>query len=212
MDITWLGHSCFVIKGKQATVVTDPYHNFDSYKLAKPSADIVTVSHLHDHHNNSDAVDGKPRVVSGPGEYEIKGVFITGIGTYHDNVSGEKAGKNTIYLIELDDIRVCHLGDLGHKLSSRQTEELSDIDVLLVPVGGLTTINAPVAAEVINMLDPEVVIPMHYKTAATVMELDPVENFLKEMGHKEVIPQAKLNVSKSGLTRNTQLVVLEYNR
>jgi L-ascorbate metabolism protein UlaG (beta-lactamase superfamily) len=212
MDITWLGHSCFVVKGKQATVITDPYHDFDKYRLQRPSGNIVTVSHQHEHHNYTEAVDGKPRVVSGPGEYEVGGVFVTGITTYHDNVNGEKAGKNTVFLIELDDIRVCHLGDLGHKLTSRQTEELSNIDVLLVPVGGLTTINAPVAAEVINMLDPEVVIPMHYKTEATSMELEPVDAFLKEMGHKEVIAQPRLSISKSMLTRDTQLVVLDYNR
>ncbi len=211
MDITWLGHSCFVIKGKQATVVTDPYHDFDKYKLGRPSAAIVTVSHQHEHHNNAEDVDGAPKVISGPGEYEIKGVFITGISTFHDNVSGQKQGKNTIYVIEIDDIKVCHLGDLGHKLTSRQTEELSDVDVLLVPVGGVTTINAPVAAEVINMLDPEVVIPMHYKTEAIEMELEPIDNFLKEMGLKEVVRQPKLNISKSGLTRDTQLVVLDYH-
>jgi L-ascorbate metabolism protein UlaG (beta-lactamase superfamily) len=193
------------------TVVTDPFYNFDGYRLQRIPGNIVTVSHQHQHHNNAEAVDGKPRVVSGPGEYEIGGVFITGIGTYHDNMNGEKAGKNTVYLIELDDIRVCHLGDLGHKLTSRQIEELSNIDVLLVPVGGLTTINAPVAAEVINMLDPEVVIPMHYRTEATNMELDSVDNFLKEMGHKEVIAQTKLSISKSMLTRDTQLVVLDYD-
>ena len=210
MDITWLGHSCFVLKGKQATVVTDPYHDFDRYKLGRPSAAIVTVSHQHEHHNNAEVVDGSPKVISGPGEYEIKGVFITGISTYHDNVSGQKQGKNTIYVIEIDDIKVCHLGDLGHKLTSRQTEELSDVDVLLVPVGGLTTINAPVAAEVINMLDPDVVIPMHYKTEAIEMELEPIDSFLKEMGLKEVVRQPKLNISRSGLTRDTQLVVLDY--
>ena len=210
MDITWLGHSCFVIKGKQATVVTDPYHDFDKHKLGRPSAAIVTVSHQHEHHNNAEGVDGGPKVITGPGEYEIKGVFITGISTFHDNVSGQKQGKNTIYVIEIDDIKVCHLGDLGHKLTSRQTEELSDVDVLLVPVGGVTTINAPVAAEVINMLDPEVVIPMHYKTEAIEMELEPIDGFLKEMGLKDVVRQPKFSISRSALTRDTQLVVLDY--
>ncbi|MBT3362903.1 MAG: MBL fold metallo-hydrolase [Chloroflexi bacterium] len=210
MDITWLGHSCFVIKGKQATVVTDPYHKFGGYKMGLVSADIITISHQHDHHNNAAGVHGTHKDVTGPGEYEIKGIFVTGIGTYHDNVNGEKLGKNTIYLIEIDGIRVCHLGDLGHKLTSRQTEELSEVDVLMVPVGGLTTVNAPAAAEVINMLDPEIVIPMHYKTDAVEDELEPLEKFLKEMGHKEAVAQPKLNITKSTLKRDTQLVVLDY--
>jgi len=149
-------------------------------------------------------------VVKGPGEYEISGVLIIGIATSHDGERGKKRGKNTVYLMEIDEISVCHLGDLGHVLTGEQVEEIDNVDVLLLPVGGVSTINAPVAAEVVRQLEPKAVIPMHYQTPALSWELEPVERFLKEIGAKEVNSQPKLSLTKSSLPASTQVFLLDY--
>ncbi len=210
MEITWLGHSCFRLRGKGATVVTDPFDKTSGYHLGKITADIVTVSHDHPQHSFVSGIGDEPKVLRGPGEYEIAGVFIYGIKTFHDSDKGQTRGKNTAYLMEIDDIKVCHLGDLGHVLSVGQIEELSDAEVLLIPVGGVSTIGASAAAEIVNLIDPKLVIPMHYKTEAVKMELEPLDKFLKEMGIKELSPLPKLTVNKSGLPIDTQVVVLDY--
>jgi len=210
MDITWLGHSCFKIKGSHATVITDPYSPDLGYKLGKPSARIVTVSHQHPGHSYVQGIGGQPKVVNRPGEYEISGVLIIGIATFHDGERGKKRGKNTVYLMEIDEISVCHLGDLGHVLSAEQVEEIDNVDVLLLPVGGVSTINAPKAAEVVRQLEPKAVIPMHYKTPALGLELEPVDRFLKEIGAKQVEPLPKLSLTKSNLPPTTQVFLLDY--
>ena len=210
MDISWLGHSCFRIKGKQTTVITDPYSPTLGYSLGKPTAHIVTVSHQHPGHSYTQGIGGEPRPVTGPGEYEISGVLIIGINTFHDAEGGIKRGKNTVYLIEVDEIAICHLGDLGHVLTAEQVEEMDNVDVLLLPVGGVSTINAPMAAEVVRQLEPKVVIPMHYKTRALKWELESVDKFLKEIGVKQVSSQPKLSFSKPSLPDNTQVFLLDY--
>ncbi len=210
MDISWLGHSCFRIRGSRATVITDPYSPSLGYSLGKPTARIVTVSHQHPGHSYVQGIGGEPRLVTGPGEYEISGVLIIGIATFHDGERGRKRGKNSAYLIEVDEVSVCHLGDLGHVLTTEQVEELDNVDVLLLPVGGVSTINAPMAAEVVRQLEPKVVVPMHYKTEALNRELEPAERFLKEMGVKEVNPQPKLPITKPSLPANTQVFLLSY--
>ena len=210
MEISWLGHSCFRLKGKQATVITDPFSPELGYPPGKPTAQIVTVSHKHSGHSHIQGVGGSPRQVTGPGEYEISNVLIIGIATFHDKDSGRLMGKNTAYLIEIDDISICHLGDLGHALTDEQVEELGKIDVLLVPVGGVSTINAAAAAEVVRQLEPNIVVPMHYKTQAMNRELEPVETFLKEIGAHDITPQAKLSLTKTSLPLGTQVVLLEY--
>jgi L-ascorbate metabolism protein UlaG (beta-lactamase superfamily) len=210
MDITWLGHSCFKIKGSQATVVTDPYPPSLGYSLGKPTAHIVTVSHQHAGHSYVQGVGGEPRLVTGPGEYEIRNVLIMGISTFHDNKEGKVSGKNTVYVMEVDEVSICHLGDLGHVLTSEQVEEVDNVDVLLVPVGGVSTINAPLAAEVVRQLEPKVVIPMHYKTEALSRELEPVDRFLKETGVKQVDSVPKLSLAKSSLPATTQVFLLSY--
>jgi len=210
MDISWLGHSCFRIKGKQVTVITDPYSLTLGYSLGKPTAHIVTVSHQHPGHSYTQGIGGEPRPVTGPGEYEISGVLIIGINTFHDAEGGIKRGKNTVYLIEVDEIAICHLGDLGHVLTAEQVEEMDNVDVLLLPVGGVSTINAPMAAEVVRQLEPKVVIPMHYKTRALKWELESVDKFLKEIGVKQVSSQPKLSFSKPSLPDNTQVFLLDY--
>ena len=210
MEITWLGHSCFSIKGSNATVITDPYSPELGYSLGKPAAHIVTVSHQHPGHCCVQGVGGEPRLVAGPGEYEIRGVLIIGIATFHDKVGGEERGKNTVYLTEVDEISVCHLGDLGHVLTAAQVEELGNVDVLLLPVGGVSTITAPMAAEVVRQLEPKVVVPMHFKTPALHKELEPVDRFLKEMGIEQLIPQPRLSLTRSSLPDSMQVVLLEY--
>ena len=210
MDISWLGHSCFRIRGAHATVITDPYSPDLGYTSGKPTARIVTVSHQHPGHSYVQGVGGEPKTVTGPGEYEIGGVLIIGLTTFHDGEEGGKRGKNTIYLMEVDEVSVCHLGDLGHVLTTGQVEEISNVDVLLLPVGGVSTINAPMAAEVVRQLGPKAVIPMHYKTPVLSRELEPVARFLKEIGVKEVNSQPKLSFTKSSLPASTQVFLLDY--
>jgi L-ascorbate metabolism protein UlaG (beta-lactamase superfamily) len=216
MDITWLGHSCFRLKCKEATVVTDPYDKSIGLTFPRLQADIVTISHDHAGHNHGAGVGGSPRVVSGPGEYEIKNVFITGIAAYHDAEQGKNRGKVTIYLIEMDDLVICHLGDLGHVLSQEQIEEIGRIDVLLAPVGGGNSLNAAQAAEVVSLLEPRAVIPMHYHTSGLATALDPLTRFIKEMGARSdpqrnpVHPALRLEEVEPGqpyldITRSTEV-------
>lgn len=209
MDITWLGHACFRMKIKDLFLITDPFDATLGYPWPDPSASIVTVSHSHPGHNNPGGVEGSPRVVSRPGEYEIKGVFIIGVPTFHDAVQGANRGRNTVFVIEAEDLRLCHLGDLGHALSSKQIEELSAIDILFIPVGGVSTIDARGAAEVVRLLNPRIVIPMHHHTGVTPW-LEPLEKFTSGMGMREVVPQPKLTVTRSNLPPETRVVVLDY--
>lgn len=208
MEITWLGYSCFRLKGKNITVITDPYPPGLGYSLDKPSADIVTVSHGHANHSYVSPIPGQPKVINRPGEYEIGGALIIGISAFHDAENGSALGKNTIYAIEVDDVTVCHLGDLGHPLSSNQTEELGNIDVLLIPVGGGTTISAAQAAALIRNIEPKIVIPMHYKTPTLTKELDPIDKFLTEMGLTGIEPQPKININRANLPLTTQVIIL----
>ena len=210
MDITWLGHSCFRLKGKTTTVVTDPFDKTAGYHLGKITADIVTTSYDHPRHSSASGIGGDPKVLRGPGEYEIGGVFIYGIQTFRDTEKGRTRGKNTIYLMTIDDIKICHLGDLGHVLSSALVEEISDTDILLVPVGGKTIINASAAAEIMNLVQPRIVIPMHYKTSATTVELDTLDPFLKEVGVKEASLLPKLTITKATLPIETEVKVLNF--
>ena len=212
MEIVWLGHSCFRIRGKEATIVTDPFDKTLGYPVRKPTASIVTVSHNHPQHSFVDGVAGDPRVVSRPGEYDIANVFINGITTFHDNEKGAVRGKNTVFFMEIDEVKVCHLGDLGHVPTTEQIEQMSGVDILMVPVGGVSTINAAAAAETIGLLEPKLVIPMHYKTDVVKMELEPLEHFIKVMGLKEVISQPKLNITKSNLPLEIKVLVLDYRR
>ena len=203
-----MGHACFRIKGTQATVITDPFPPDLGYSLGKQTANIITISHQHPSLSYIQGVAGEPRILQGPGEYEITGILIIGIATFHDTQRGQTRGKNTAYIMEIDGVSVCHLGDLGHVLASEQVEEIGDVDVLLLPVGGVSTVNAAMAAEVIRQLEPKAVIPMHYQTPGLKRELDPVEMFLKEMGIERTEPRPRLTVSKSNLPLSTQVFLL----
>jgi len=208
-EITWLGHACFRIKGKDATVITDPYDRSLGLGTLNQRADIVTISHEHAHHNTLTGIKGEPFVIKGPGEYEVKGVFVTGVWSYADNEGGKQLGRNNIFLFHLDDLVVCHLGALGHTLNSHQLEALGDIDVVMVPVGGHSALSANKASEVISQLEPKIVIPMHYSTGRESLDLDTLDKFTKEMGLKDLVPQDKLTIKSSDLDETTQVIVLE---
>ena len=207
MEISWLGHSCFQLRGKNVTLITDPFSPQLGHSLGKISAPIVTISHNHPGHNFAGGVDGEPRIVRGPGEYEISDVLITGVASYHDNKHGQELGRNTIYIIHMDDLIICHLGDLGHILQEEQLEEVADADMLLVPIGGQHTINAAQAAEVISQVEPHIVIPMHYSSSIGDAP-NPLDKFCREMGIEAINPQPKLSITRSALPAETQVVIL----
>jgi L-ascorbate metabolism protein UlaG (beta-lactamase superfamily) len=210
MIITWLGHSCFKIESDNTSLVTDPFGPDIGLKLPRNlEASIVTISHAHHDHANIDAVKGDPFVISAPGEYEIKGAFIYGIPSWHDNEEGKERGLNIIYRIEIDDqddIKVAHLGDLGHKLSTETLEKLGEIDVLFIPVGGKYTLDAKEAVDLVNQIEPRIVIPMHYKVPGLKVDIDSVDKFIKLSGlqHEEL---PKLKLKKKDLPQDTTKVI-----
>jgi len=210
MKIKWLGHSSFLITSDTGLkIITDPYEVGGdlSYGQIKESADIVIVSHDHADHNNVAAVQGNPKVVRGT--LEVKGIRFKAIPTYHDEAGGGQRGRNTIFCFEVDGIRLCHLGDLGHRLSDSQAAELGKIDILLIPVGGFFTIDARAATEVCNRLKPKVVIPMHYKTARCAYPITGVEEFLR--GKKEVnrLDSSQVELKPGQLPATTKIIVLK---
>lgn len=212
MEIIWLGHSCFRLRSREGVVLTDPCPPSSGYSIGKPTADIVTISHDHPAHSYRKAVAGNPVFIDAPGEYEVAGIFIAGIPTYHGGRKGAQLGKNTAYVIEMDEVRLCHLGDLGHVPTPEQAEEMSGVDVLLMPVGGQNTIDASVAEDVVSLLEPRIVIPMHYKTGKEKAQLDPLQKFLKAMGVTSAEPMAKATVTRSNLPLEMQVMVLDYKR
>ncbi len=210
MDIDWFGHSCFRLRESGVTIITDPYDKSIGYTMPRTRADIVTVSHAAPGHAAIGAVKGDYKVLNKPGEYEIKGAFITGIQTWcGPGVGGQAKEENTVFVFEFADLAVCHLGDLAKVLTQAQVEAMPNIHVLLVPVGGGSGLDADKAAEVISMLEPSIVIPMHYQTPYTTLALDPLSKFLKEMGVAEPAPQESLRVTRSQLPEETQVVILE---
>jgi L-ascorbate metabolism protein UlaG (beta-lactamase superfamily) len=216
MHITWKGQSCFQIvvsqqKGEQVKLVIDPYSDEVGFRLPKVEADILLVSHDHADHNNAKGVEGNYFLIDAPGEYERKEVFIQGIKSFHDEKEGKERGPNTIYVIEAEEIRLCHLGDFGEKeLSSEQIEQIGDIDILMVPVGGVFTLDAKGAAKVIAQIEPRIVIPMHYALPKLKSKIDGLDKFLKEMGHKSAPAEEKLSIKKKDFAaEETKIVVLQ---
>lgn len=208
-EIKWLGHACFRLRSRDATILTDPLPRSFGYKVDKQKVDIVTISHDHPGHTNIDLASGTPKLVNGPGEYEMNDVFITGISTWHDDKKGAEHGRNTAYLYDLEDIVVCHLGDLGHTLSEAQVESMSSADIVIIPVGGGTALDATKAVEVIGQLEPKIIIPMQYQTQYGDKQRDPLERFLKEMGVTDVTPRDKLTVRANDIGETPEVVVLE---
>lgn len=207
MEITYLGHASFKIKTRTAVVVIDPYDEAIGKYPKDVEADLVLVSHDHSDHNNVAVLKGHPFVINGPGEYEVKNISIIGVATYHDDKKGEERGSNTVFVVEAEGVRLCHLGDLGHKLSDGQLSDIGAIDVVMVPVGGVYTIDAKTAAEVVKQVDPWIAIPMHYGVSDK-LKLASVDDFLKEMGTAGEA-QPKLVVTAEKLPSEMQVVVLE---
>ncbi len=212
MDITFLGHASFRLKGRTASLVTDPFDpQMVGLKFPKVSADIVTVSHEHKDHNQVDLVKDVKKAVSGPGEYEINEVSIIGLSSYHDDKKGKLRGKNTIYVIEMDGLRIVHLGDLGHKLSEKVLEQIGDVDILMIPVGAEYTLGPTETAEVVRSIEPKIVIPMHYQrpnlNPETFGKLAPVDSFLAQMG----LPSErtnKLSIKAETIGEEQKVVIL----
>lgn len=214
MKISWAGQACFSIsvsnsRDHSAEMVIDPFDESIGLKMPNVSADIVLVSHQHKDHNNAQAVKGTPFLIEGPGEYEVKEVFIRGISSFHDDEQGKERGQNTIYVIEAEGMRICHLGDLGQKqLTDEQLEKIDSVDVLMIPVGGKYTIAAPEAQKIISQIEPKMVIPMHYALPKLKVELDDLSKFLKIMGSKEVAPVDKLTLKASALPKDGAMEIV----
>lgn len=215
MDITYLGHSSFKIKTRSASVITDPFDSKEvGLKFQGAESEIVTVTHDHLDHNAVDKVSSVKKVVDGPGEYEISGVSIMGYKTFHDAKNGAEKGENTIYVIEAEGLRIVHLGDLGHTLSDDLIDEIGDVDILMIPVGGFFTIGPKEATEIISKIEPYFVIPMHYKAVGMNPSLGdkllPLEDFLKECGiTTENLPKFSLKKEDILEDQNTKVIVLE---
>jgi len=214
--IYWAGRSCFQIsvsnhKDHSVDIVIDPYDEKVGLKLPNLSADILLVTHNHHDHNNIKGVKGTPFIIDGPGEYEVKEVFVQGISSFHDDQGGKERGQNTIYVFEAEEMKFCHLGDLGQKqLTDEQLEKIDKVDVLMIPVGGGYTIDSPAAQKIISQIEPKVVIPMHYALPGQKDSLDEVSKFLKTMGKPSITPQEKVVVKTSTLPSDgMEIIVLQ---
>lgn len=210
MDVTWLGHSCLRIRSGAVTVITDPYAESVGFGLKKQKADIVTVSHDHPHHAYVDAIEGEPRVLRGPGEYEVASFYIVGTATRRR--PSEEHGDdlvNTIFTFRAEGLVVCHLGDLAETLPARLADNLGQPDVLIVPAGGKCTLPMARVADTINLLGPRLVVPVHYGVEGLGVELEPVAGLYTELGLAAETPQTRLSVTSSNLPRETQIVQLQ---
>lgn len=212
MKIRWLGHACFALVSKSGTrIITDPYDESTGYVIPPVEADFITVSHDHFDHSTVSAVQGQPQVIRGKGEFKIKDIQARGVLTFHDNAGGMRRGQNTAFVFDIDGIRVCHLGDLGHVLNSQQKAEIGKVDVLLIPTGGTYTIDPSLAQQVCLQLNPHLIIPMHYRTDALAFPLDTVDSFLKKIGGGRRLGQSTIELEKEDLASLIRAVyVLEY--
>ena len=212
MKIKWLGHACFLISsGGGLRVITDPYAVGGglNYSPIKETADVVVVSHDHGDHNNASAVQGKPKVVKGSGTKTAKGIRFKGVATSHDASQGQQRGLNTVFCFTIDDLTLCHLGDLGHVLSPGQVAEIGAVDVLFVPVGGFFTIDAVVAGQVCDQLKPRIAIPMHFKTPKCAYPIDGVEDFLKGKKNVRKVGGSEVEFERKKLPAATEIVLLQ---
>lgn len=211
MTIEYLGHASFKLTFKTGSIVTDPFDKLEvGLKFPKVQADIVTVSHPHFDHNKIENVAGYKKVIEGPGEYDINGISIIGVSSYHDDKKGEERGKNTIFIFEAEDLRIAHLGDLGHTLSEKQMSSIGEIDILMIPVGGVYTIDDQKAAEVARLIEPNIIIPMHYKQSGMLEAfsgLSTEEPFVNEMG-LQTEKVKKLAIKKGDIGEEDQKIVL----
>jgi L-ascorbate metabolism protein UlaG (beta-lactamase superfamily) len=208
MEVTWFGHNCFRLRGRDATVITDPCPPSTGYKLGKVTADVVTISHDDPDASFRAAITNETKFITGPGEFEIGGILVNGVRTRHDREVDVRA-RNVAYVIDIDDIRVCHLGDLKRIPHTEVVEQFVGADILFVPVGGGPTLDARMAAETVSLIEPKIVIPMRYKTAGARADLEGVDKFLKEMGAESKTPEPRLNVTKRDIPSDTTVVLLE---
>lgn len=216
MQIIWYGQSCFQVlaarnRGEQISILIDPFSEEIGLKLPKFQADILLTTHNHYDHNNIKAVSGNPFLIEGPGEYEIKEVFIQGISSFHDSSLGRERGQNTIYIIETEGIKICHLGDLGQKeLSPEQIEKIGEVDILMIPVGGIYTISAKETVRIMSQIEPRIIIPMHYQIPKLKVKIGSLDGFLKTVGVKTIEPQNKLSIKKKDISgEEAKIIVLK---
>jgi len=210
MIITWYGHSCFKINTKDITIITDPFDKKIGIKPYFGAADIATVSHEHYDHNNIESLKGQPFIIRTPGEFETKNIFIYGFRSFHDKKNGAERGINTIFLIEAEDMRVCHLGDLGERLSDKMIEKLGQVDILMIPVGGKYTLDGKEADELADRIEPAIILPMHYKTPSLNIDLEPLDKFLSARGIKNQAAADHLTIKKKELNpEENKVVILE---
>lgn len=209
MDMTWLGHACFRMRGREGIVLTDPPDPRSGHAIPRTEAGLVTMSHEHAGHASLKSVAGDPVVLLGPGEYEVHEVLVTGVGTFHDDAKGAERGRNTVFSIRIDDLVICHLGDLGHALPASDLEKLGDVDIALVPISGPdTNLSAARAAEVVHQLEPKVVVPMSFDPDDKKKDT-PFQRLLHELGVKDLEPVPKLSVTRGTLPENLQVVALD---
>ncbi|MFZ2975002.1 MAG: MBL fold metallo-hydrolase [Candidatus Moraniibacteriota bacterium] len=215
MIIQYYGHSCFKITTKPAgrgkddvAVFFDPFDKSVGLRPPQGQADLVLVSHDHADHNNVEALKGEPYVIDIPGEYSAKGANIIGIASNHDDKNGAERGENTIFVLEAEDLRICHLGDLGSDLSEKQLEKINGIDILMIPIGGNYTIDGKKAVDIIKKIEPKIIIPMHYKIKGSTVDIDDEKKFCSEIGNCPKEKVSKINIKKKDLEGKDMEVVL----
>jgi L-ascorbate metabolism protein UlaG (beta-lactamase superfamily) len=212
MKIKWLGHAAFLITSDNGTkIITDPYETNESIKYTEinETADIITTSHEHFDHNNTAAVQGNPEIVSGPFNGNVKGIEISGTATFHDDSGGSDKGGNNIYCLNIDGIKICHVGDLGHDLNNEQVAQVGQVDVLIVPVGGFYTIDAETAARVAEKLAAKVIIPMHFRNERIDFPIAGVDEFLKGKSNVTMLDSCEIEIKKEDLPATTKIIVLQ---
>ena len=212
MVITWLGQACFKLQSGDRTLVIDPFSKDIGLTAPRFRADVVLVTHEHYDHANVESLTGEPFIIKGSGEYEVKNIYVHGIETFHDQAQGKERGMNTVYKIEMEGMRLAHLGDFGEKEMRDETlDALGDVDVLMIPVGGKYTIDGEQASKIVKQIEPRLAIPMHYKIPGLKISLAEVEEFLKETGAAKAAPQDKLTLKKKDLAEEgkTEVVVLK---
>ncbi len=193
---------------KWTSLVVDPFDESVGLKPPKLEADVLLMTHDHFDHSNKDAIKGDPLVIDSPGEYEVSDIFIEGIRSFHDKSEGKERGMNTIYILEGEGVRVCHMGDFGQEeLTDEQLERIGEVDILMIPVGGVYTVDGKEATKVISQVEPRLVIPMHYKVEGLKVDLEELDQFLKAIGEKGASPEDKLNIQESKLPSGEMRVV-----
>lgn len=209
MELTYIGHSCFLIKGKKSSLVIDPYNpEIVGFKMPKQTSRILLNTHSHEDHSFNSQVN-QDYLINSPGEYEIDDVYINGIQTFHDDKEGKERGGNTVFSIDIDGLNIVHLGDLGHQLDDKAVSKIGIVDILLIPVGGHFTIDSFEASKIISTLEPKIVVPMHYKTDdSKLTDLADISVFLHEMGEKNPHKESSLKIQSIPSNEDTKIIIL----